>query len=260
MKKMLKWLGLFLIFACVMTVQAENYKVKELIPKNIKTTINTQNFRYKQLYYDGENQIAFSAIKNISEEEAPISISIALFDSHKKNIGTINYCSSEEVLLPAEEMKYSIEITKDYLGSEKELADIHYIAILGDNISCRSDGSDEFLGQKIEQIGKIEFSKITPDVMIFIKMMIGVVVLLVAILLYKYMFTTAYVNMDGEEVREDYKDWNKKQAKKRKDQEKEKVVDLGPTKANSKSERILEQEEKAKEEDKTGTDLHNLYK
>lgn len=271
MKKKLLLLLIGIVGLLVLPVKAANYEIRELIPVNIETTIVTNVFSYRSFYFSGERtdqdygNIVFKSIKNISDEERPISISIALFDENKKNIGTINYCSKDDssavakTIKSKEEIGYSIEVTKDYLEDGKYVKDIKYISILSDNLNCRSTGSDEFYGQTVEEIGQPKNTGLSDSAKFTVKIMTVVVVILVILFLYKYLFTTAYQNVDGEDVRNGYRDLNDELRA-----EREKELRLHPPKPKEKpkvkTDEVLMQEEQAKNEDKTGTNLHNMYK
>ena len=91
---------LFITLITTTTVYAANYEIKELIPVGTKTTIVTKYFSYRQFYYEKtDNKIHFQSIKNISDTEMPVSISIGLFGKNKKNIGGFlsdDYWSSDQ--------------------------------------------------------------------------------------------------------------------------------------------------------------------
>ena len=94
MKKILLLVLLTLLLSPINS-NAANYNLNELIPNNTETTIVTDNFSYKDFYYNN-GAITFKGIKNLTNEEKPLSFSIALFNAEKKNIGTIYYCSKYE--------------------------------------------------------------------------------------------------------------------------------------------------------------------
>lgn len=255
----------------VIPVQAANYEVKELIPVNIETTIVTSNFSYKNFYYNknstGKDYISFKSIQNLANEERPISISVAFFNKNKKNIGTMNYCSTksdgkvieQEVLNPKEEISYSIEVTKKYLGKDYSEDDIEYIAILNDNKMCRVTGVEEYLGQTIDEIGIAKNSVLDSSSQLMINIFTILGIVLIILFLYKFMFTKSYQNFDGEDIRKGFKKLNKdleeeRQEELRKNPPKPKEI------KKTKTDEVLRQEEEARKEDKSGTDLHNLYK
>ena len=209
MKKIGKLLGIILLLLCSLNVNAANYELKELIPKKIETTIVTKHFSYRSFYYDGEGYINFKSIKNISDEELPISITIALFGKDKKNVGTIFYCSSENKLVAKEEKSFSIPVSKAYLEKGKNVKDIQYISVLDENINCRTEGSDYYIGQTVEEIGQAKNTSIGRNAKIFF-IVIGVVGGLILLLfILDYMFTSAYENMDGDDVRIGYRKYNR---------------------------------------------------
>ena len=255
MKKIFKVIILLLICLSLKTVYAENYKIKELIPYNVDTTIHTDNFSYIGMYFNDKG-IYFNNIKNVSDQKLPISISVGLFDRKGLNIGTINYCDSE---LDSKVSKdYFIEFSDKYLGNKKTVKDIKYIAVLSDNINCRTGGSKDYIGQSVDKLGIGHGNEIDDKTELFLSIVTVVAGALIILFVYKLVFTRAYRNVDGEEVRDAFDGINKELAKKREEYERTKPAP--PPKEPNKPIEILEQEEKAKKEDKTATDLHNLYK
>ncbi len=253
MKKSVIILLLIMLFSCF-SVEALNYKQKELIPVGIKTTIAIKSFNYQGIVYQKDGNIYFDNIRNISTEELPISITVGLFDKKEKNIGTVVYCAAEEKLASKEEKAYSIPVKK-YLGKGKKLEDIRYIAVIGENTGCSTTGKDDFLGKKVDEIGVLNPNPIDDDVLLFLKVVGAVGVVIILSFLYKFFFTNAYENMDGEDIRKGYKEWSEENSKKLKAQPKpvkEKII--------YKSEEIKKQEEKENTKDKNDTDLHQLYK
>ena len=75
MKRIIKIIFVLLICLSVKTVYAENYKIKELIPRNVTTTIHTDNFSYKGIRFD-EKGVHFNGIKNLTKDKLPISINL----------------------------------------------------------------------------------------------------------------------------------------------------------------------------------------
>ena len=116
MKKIIKTLILLVITLHVIPASAANYEMKELIPVDTMEAEALKN-----------NFIIFGGIKNLRDEDSPVSISIGIFDEDKKNIGTINYCSTndktsavaETILKPDEERSYVIEVNKKVLAPDK---------------------------------------------------------------------------------------------------------------------------------------------
>ena len=255
MKRIIKVFLVLLVSLSIKTVYAENYKIKELIPYEIDTTIHTDNFSYKGIYFD-KRGVHFNGIKNLTDEKKPISISIGMFDKNGKNIGTINFCEMD--LNGKDEMSFIIEFEDKYFGEGKTVKDVKYIAVLGDNITCKKKGSRDFIGQSVDKMGIIHKDTFddSSKLLISILSVVGGVVLI--FIVYKLIFTRAYRNINGDEVREAFNDINKelKEERKAKQVNKFEMVDEEP----EKPEEIIEQEEAAKNEDKSSTDLHNLYK
>ena len=276
MKRIRNKIGIVILITIltILPVKAANYEIRELIPVNIETSINTKHFSYRDFYYndyktndttDKNNYIVFKSIKNISDEEVPVSISIGLFDKKKKNIGTINYCSKNdnnsttEVLKPGEEKAYAIEVKKDYLGDKKTVNDIKYISVLSENSNCRITGSKENLGQTVEEIGIAKNNVLDSSAKLFIRILTIVGIVLAAIFVYNFMFTNAYQNIDGKDVRQGYQRVNQELKKQREYEERVNPKPI-PEKKKTKTDKVLAEEEAAAKEKKDETDLHNLYK
>ena len=275
MKKILFGL-LMLIGFSILQVNAANYELSELIPVNTETTIVTNNFSYKDFYYnDNEleadalqnNFIIFKGIKNLTDEEKPVTISIGIFDKDKKNIGIINYCSTKDktsimantILKSKEEKSYVIEVNKKSLADGKTVKDIKYISILSDNINCNTGGTLDSVGRTVEEIGMPKNRTIDKQTQLLLTIMSIVAIILIILFVYRFLFTNSFQNFNGDDIRRGYKKYNEElkdqreyEARVNPPQEKE------PVKVKT-DEQIL-QEEKAAHEDKSGTDLHNLYK
>lgn len=257
-------------------VQAANYELMELIPVNKETTIVTKNFSYQNFYYNDNqleaealknNFIIFEKIKNISEEERPVSISIGLFDKDKLNIGIVNYCSTNDKysavagtrLKPDEEMSYVIEVNERDLANDKSMNDIEYIAILSDNENCRIGGSKDFIGSKIEDIGLDKNTIIDDNTKLLIKILILIGGVGLVIFLYQFVFSSRFRNFNGSDVRQEYAYINKKLKKER--EELSKNTPPPVEKPKEKRKEVLEQEAReALKENKEESDLHNFYK
>ena len=254
--KRIKVLLILILLLITTPVQAANYEIKELIPLNTKTTIVTKKFSYKNFYYK-DQKIVFEGIKNLSNESTPITISIGLFNSKKKNIGTINHC--DYTIKGKEEINYEIDVTKDYIGKDYKLEDIKYIAVLSDNKDCRTSGVDEFIGQTVKEIGYAKNNTLDSKTELLLKILGGIGGILVIIFLYNFLFTKSYQNFDGDDVRQGYKRVNEDLRK-----EREEELRRNPPKPKeikqTKTTEVLEQEEAASKEDKNSTDLHNMYK
>lgn len=266
MKKIILSIILILTVITQLPVHAANYEIKELIPADIETTIVTNRFSYKGFYYnvnkeDGDkskrNSIVFRGIKNLSDEARPITISIALFDEKRLNIGTINYCTGN--INPGEEITYEIPVTKEYLGDGFKAKDVKYISVLSDNLNCTTGGADYYIGETVEKIGIAKNNVITKPIELTLVVFIVVGAVLLFLFLYSFMFTTEHMNYDGEDTRRKFVYINKKLKQKR---ELQAMLhpEPEPEKKSEKSDKVLQQEEEAKNADKTGTDLHNMYK
>ena len=277
MKRIIMFITILVITLVSQNVYAANYNIKELIPVNAHTTIGTNNFRYIDFYYndnemeaDGlkNNFIIFSKIKNVSDEKKAVTVSIGLFDKDKKNIGTINYCSSKDKtsvvagteLNPDEEKYYVIEVNKKYLADKKTVKDIKYISILSDNPNCTTGSSLGFVGQTVDEIGQIKNTGLSDDAELFIKILTGIGIVAIIIFVYNFMFSTRYKNFNGEDVRQEYSYINKELEAKRKYDE---IHNPTPPKEVKE---VKTQEVKAQEErensnaNKESSDLHKFYK
>ena len=201
MKKIIK-IFIVIIAIAVTEVYAEDYKIKELIPLNTKTTIHADHFNYIEMYTDQKN-IYFNSILNLSNEERSISISIGLFDKKGKNIGTINNC--DLILKSKEQSSYTIEIKKDYFGKDKTNKDIKYIAVLGENLNCRKTGAKDYIGKSVDELGVIHKEEFTNDTSIAIMIFSVLGGILLLMFLYKLFFTNRYLNIDGKAVRDVYR-------------------------------------------------------
>lgn len=269
MKKYVLQILLGIILLNGINVYAANYNMKELIPVDTKTTIVSKNFSYKKFYYakntnldekDGNtNYIIFTGIKNISNNDLPISISIALFDQNKKNIGTINYCSKDNVLSSKEERTYSIKVENDYLQEEKSSNDVKYISVLSDNKNCTTGGSKDFIGKTINEIGQIKNTELDSDSKLFISIIAIVVGIIIITFLYNFLFTNSFNNMDGEDTRKGFAYKNRK-LKEQREKELIKNPPLPKKKKEEKAIEIINSEEQEANKPEESSSLHNLYK
>ena len=218
MKKVLFLCILFLSFT--LNVEASEYGLYQLIPVNSDATVETENFVYSNFYYnDNEmqanalksNHVIFSSIKNISKEERPISISIGVFDKDKKNIGIVNYCSSNEKysLLPTsiksgEEMAYSVGVMSKHIVDGRNITEVKYIAVLGDNADCKMAGTSEGEGMTVEEMKESEGeTRIGKNTMYFMYAVGGVVGLVFIVFILKFILTGGKTREDV--IREQYK-------------------------------------------------------
>lgn len=202
MKKIILTIITFLILFTPV-VDAANYELKELIPAGIKTTIVTKNFSYRQFTYNEvDKTVHFETIKNISDESLPISISIALFDGNKRNLGILNYCAEGmHILDQSAEIPFSIQITDVNVPKEKSIEDIKYIAILEDNKTCKKENNFLYVDQKIEDVGVYHGGELPESTKLAVTVIGIIVVLLIILFLYQFLFTNKFNNMDGNDVR-----------------------------------------------------------
>ena len=117
--------------------------------------------------------------------------------------------------------------------------------------------SKDFIGQTISQMKQGKNNQLTDSTKMLIDIIIVVVVILVGLFLYRFLFTTAYRNMDGEDVRQEYAYINKELRKEREYNER---VNPPPPKEikKIKTDEVLQQEKEQNE--KQDSDLSNLYK
>ena len=255
MKKLIKIIFVLVMCLSIRNVYAENYKLKELIPYNVETNIHTNNFSYKGISFDKEG-IHFKGIKNLTEEDKPISISIGLFNKKGRNVGIINYC--DVGIKSKEELVFNIRYNKEYLGKNVKVEDIKYIAVLGDNITCKTKGSRDFIGQSVDKMGIAHRDKFDNQTELLLSILTILGGAFIVLIIYKLLFTNKYKNIDGNVVRKSYDEINKELK-----EEREKYSRNHPIVEEEKITKpveILKQEEEAKNEDKDSTDLHNLYK
>ena len=266
MKKILTFVILFLTLISIKTVNAANYELKELIPVGIKTTIVTKHFSYRQFYYDNtDNKIHFSSIKNIFDEELPLSFSIGLFDENKRNVGVIHYCDkNNNILAPGSEIEFAFEVTSEYLGKEKNKNDIKYITVLEDNYTCKTDKSQIYVGQKVDELGSYYGGEITDSAKLTMQVISIVAGVIFVIFIYQFLFTNKFKNMDGNEVREVLKNYKNESARANTfgvtDSHSEMpdgVTIVNKSKTSAMADKEAEENEKSKRKE---NDLYDMYK
>ena len=166
MKKIL----LILVFTLVLlplNVLADEYKVKTLIPVDTKAIIKTDKFDYNNMVYNssvdskGDCTLTFESIKNNNLTSTFVSINLLLFDSEKKNIGLVAYCTDMDISsnysnfkLRGEESKpFSILVKSNkYFTNSKSAKDVKYVAVLDDNPYCHIGGYDKYKGLTLDEI------------------------------------------------------------------------------------------------------------
>ena len=251
MKRIIRVLLILLVCFSIKNVYAENYKVRQLVPYKVTTTIHTDKLNYIGMYFDDQG-VHFNAIKNLTDEDLPISISIGLFNKKGINIGTINNCDTDLKVRAKTEMSYFVAFDKKYLGKNYNIKDIHYIAVLSENISCRTGGSLDYIGKKVDRIGNIENNKLDSQTQLFISIITVIAGAFVVFVVYKLIFTRAYRNIDGNEVRKAFEDIDKELEEMREEKTNVEEKSTEPIEILT-----FEEPEKDKKED---SELHNLYK
>lgn len=240
-------------------VYAANYEMKELIPAGTKTTVKGEYLLYKDIYYES-GFINFSKIRNNSKIDRKITIAVGLFDEDRKNIGVVFYCTDEELSPKEETSSYKIDVKGSYMAPDKGHKDIKYISVLNDNATCRKDGSQDYIGQTVEEIGLPKNTQINDSAKLLLNILTGVVGVLVLLFFYKMFFTTAYDNMDGDDVRQGYAYINSELRKKREREARWKRPEPKVVKTHKTQEIIKQEQEEAKKVQNNDTDLHNFYK
>lgn len=252
MKKLLKVLILLLVVSLI-NVEAANYKMKELIPIEEETTIRGDYFVYKDIKFD-KNRIVFGSIKNLSNEKRSLTVSIGLFGKNKRNINIINFCTTEDALDAGEEVfNYVIDVKTDKFKDNTSISDIKYFSILSENGNCRIGGEDEFIGRRINNIFSSSSGELPKNASVLLKIVEIIGAFLLAMFLYKYIFTARFTNMDGDDIRKAYKNMNSGKKNNQNQVTKKKT-------SNNKDSKIIEQELKENSKSKDDSNLHNLYK
>ena len=265
--KKLSLVLIILLGIIIIPVHAANYKLKELIPENIETTIVTDLFSYKDFYYK-DGVINFKGIKNISTEARPMTFYIALFNSKKENIGSVNFCTTQEsdgkligqsTLASKEEKSLSLKITKDYLIDGEKVKNIKYIAMISDNRNCNTIRPNEYAGQTMEEMGRFKNNRMDSRAELLLKLVRIGVGLLILYFVYLYLFTNRFKNVDGEDLRIGYNNYNKelereRQEELRKHPPKPKEV------IKTKTDEVLQQEEKEANSSRDSSELHDFFK
>ena len=256
MKKLL--IAIFVFLGIMTPVKAADYSIKELIPEGVTTTVRGDNFMYKDILYQG-GFIKIGKIRNNSLEKKTLTVSIGLFDKNKKNIGTINYCQENTPIESKGEVdELTIDVKNSYMASGKTHKDIRYISVIGENLNCRTDGATDYVDQTVEQIGMAKNNTLNDDQLALLNIIKWIGIILFALFVYKFLFTNAYRNMDGTDVRQEYTYINKELRKERELEEKLNPPQPKVVKTN-KTKEILKQE-KEQNAKSNQSDLHDMYK
>ena len=149
---------------------AEEYAKNVLIPIDTVATVNTGKFQYQDFVYssqideNGNSLISFGSIHNNTISKSSVSVNMLLFDSDKKNIGFLTYCSAKDIssnyagfkLSGNQSHDFSILVTPKYFVNGKSTKDVSYIAVMDENKYCQIGGYDNYQGLTIEEITKVD--------------------------------------------------------------------------------------------------------
>ena len=258
MKKIL--IGILVLLGMIVPVKAADYEIRELIPVGVTTTVRGERFVYKDFQYQN-GLITIGKVINNREETYNLSISIGLFDKNDKNIGTIHYCPENTPVKSKESVdNVTIDVKSSYMESGKNHKDIHHVSVIGENTTCRVDGAKDYLGQTVEEIGMPKNNTFSDDELMLLKIIMVLVIALVALFVYKFVFTTAYRNMDGTDVRQEYAYINKELRKERELDAKLNPPQPKVVKTHKTPEILKQEEEQNSQKNKDQTDIYNLYK
>ena len=147
-------------------VNAANYETKTLIPVDTEATVNTELLSYENFIYHsvgddkGNCEIEFGNITNNTDDKIPVSINLLLFNSSKKNIGYVTYCSERDVdseytgrlLSPHEALPFKITVSRRYVDGDYNAYETKYVAVLDENKYCQVGGYRNYVGQTLEEI------------------------------------------------------------------------------------------------------------
>jgi len=174
MNKIYKLLFLFIAFSFfIIDVNAIDYSTKKLINLDTEATVKTDTFLYDTISYVNDNNNSYFNIKSVVNNtniSRYVSINILLFDSSKKNIGFLTYCSeydynnsvySQKKLKSSEGTDFIIKINDKYFVDGYSSKDIGYYSVLDENSYCHIGGYDKYKGLTLEQIidGKVNSEK-----------------------------------------------------------------------------------------------------
>lgn len=162
MKKIVIFLLALVCFNTLGVEAKDNVNTNVLYPVNSSFDVETDYFNYKNIYYNSVNAtLNVGEVYNSTHKKVPVSISLALFDSDKKNIGVVNYCSTEDLesdyafkqLTTNQSTPFYMQVLeKNHVANQKKLVDVAYVAVLSDNKYCKVGGKDNYVGLTIEEI------------------------------------------------------------------------------------------------------------
>jgi len=166
MKKTIKGIIVLILMVLCVPVFATEYRTSELISVGDTATVDTEMFTYTDFSYSssvsGETygRFNFSNITNKVSKKVPVSIDLLLFDSNKKNIGFVTYCSDQDYdgdyaqkkLGIGKSTSFYIDVVSKYFVGSSGPADVAYFAVLDENPYCHVGGYDKYSGLTLEQI------------------------------------------------------------------------------------------------------------
>lgn len=181
-------------------VNAEDYQKGELIPVNTFATVKTDIFTYQNFMYKVDNNnskasVSFESILNNTNEKQLVRINLLLFDSNKKNIGFITYCSSKDfssdytdfTISSSSSSPFSIDVSNRYMVDNNP-NNVKFIAVYDDNRYCHIGGYDKYAGMSIEDIMQESLPKhsnqlsVDPSLMVKIAVVVVIVFIVISII------------------------------------------------------------------------------
>lgn len=166
MKRNIKLIIVLLLMVMCVPVFALEHKTSELIEVGESATVETDMFTYTEFTYSPEvkgetyGRFTFSNITNKASKKVPISIDLLVFDSNKKNIGFVTYCTEQDYdgdyaqrsLGIGKSTPFYIDVTSKYFAGGAGPMDVAYFAVLDENPYCHVGGYDKYSGLTMEQI------------------------------------------------------------------------------------------------------------
>ncbi len=167
MKKIAILLLALVCFSILGVEAKDDVNTNTLYPVNSSFNVETEYFNYDNVIYNslldnnGKATLTMGNVYNATKKKVPVSISVGLFDSEKKNMGVVNYCSTKDLesdyafkqLTTGENTTFAIKVSQDdYISSGRELANVAYVAVFSDNKYCKVGGKDNYVGLTIEEI------------------------------------------------------------------------------------------------------------
>lgn len=261
MKKILL-LIIFMLSLLMPNVYADDYDIREVVPKNIQTSISGEKLFYKNITYDN-GVISMEYIRNNSYEDLYATVTMIVFDKDKLSIGVINYCDKDKPI-PGKTNYKDIKINvADYkMASGSSVKDIEYYAVLNENITCKQNDYSDYYGKKIEDIGSINHYDVNAntDAGYLVYMLVGVGVVILFLFLYKFLFTSSYQNMDGEDYRKAFKQVNEENLMVKEAKDRDVQAAVKKQKEEEDKKKKEEHDQIYKNNNNDGNELEDMYK